>query len=251
MIRLIRLRSVAAAVAAALIGLAALVPAVPALAQAPSQANDPADAAYTDLYNAMREGVDDALLTESALAVVAREFAANADFAAAEVVSPGLIAEVVDGMRPILIGQSDRLTTMYRPATLALFARHLTPPEATSIAAFYRSDMGRKLMGGLSQTYSPDQTLSSINGDANVTREQVEADITAATTKVIGQMSEAELEAIGRMAMANPALLKLGLIGGGVQELRTMMENEPLTAEEASAVETLITGVFSRRLGVE
>lgn len=247
MIRFIRLRSAAAA----LMALAALVTALPTLAQSAVQANGPVDAAYGDLYSAMREGVDDALLTESALTVLAREFAANADFAAAEAASPGLIAEVVDGMRPILVGQSDRLTAMYRPATLALFARHLTPPEATSIAAFYRSDIGRKLMGGLSQTYSPDQTLSSINGDGTVTSDQVAADIAAASNKVIGQMSEDELQTIGRMALANPALRKLGLIGGGVKELRTMMENEPLTAEESAAIEALIEGVFNQRFGVE
>jgi hypothetical protein len=250
MIRFFHRRSMAAALA-----LAALAGSAPAVwAQQPSgnavaAANDPANAAYGDLYSAMQEGVDQSLVLDSALVAMGREFAANPDFAAAETASPGLIAEVTSGMRPILEGQSERLTQLYRPATLALFARYLTPEEATSIAAFYRSDLGRKLMGNLSQSYSPDQTLSNINTATDVTTAQVKADIDAATQKVIGQMSQTDLAEMGRLAMANPALLKLGQIGTGVQELRAQMENEPLTAEEDAAVVAMVEEVFIRRLG--
>lgn len=250
MIRFSHRRGVAAAFAlAALVGPA---PAVWAQQPPPSSvvaANDPTDAAYGDLYSAMQEGVDQSLILDSALVAMGREFAATPDFAAAEAASPGLIAEVTSGMRPILEGQSNRLTQLYRPATLGLFARYLTPDEATSIAAFYRSDMGRKLMGGLSQSYSPDQTLSTITTETDVTTAQVKADIDAATSKVIGQMSQADLAEMGRLAMANPALLKLGLIGTGVQELRAQMENEPLTDEENAAVVAVVEDVFNRRLG--
>lgn len=249
MIRLSRRRIMA--VALALATLAGPAPAV--WAQSPDTAavpaNDPANAAYGDLYSAMQEGVDQSLILDSALVAMGREFAATPDFAAAEAASPGLIAEVTSEMRPILEEQSDRLMQLYRPATLALFARHLTPDEATSIAAFYRSDMGRKLMGGLSQSYSPDNTLSNITTETDVTTAQVKADIDAATSKVIGQLSEADLDEMGRLAMANPALLKLGKIGTGVQELRAQMENEPLTDEENTAVVAVVEDVFARRLG--
>lgn len=253
MIRFFNMRRIAAPLAAVLMPLGAIALANPALAQTPvpvpAQTNNASDAAYSDLYAAMQEGLDSKQIIESSLAALGREFAANPDFASAEAVSPGLIAEVIEGLRPILNSQSERITVLYRPSTLGLFARHLTPDEAHSIAAFYRSDLGRKLMGGLSQSYSPDNTLSTIQTDTPVTRDQVQADISAATSKVMGQMSSDDLAEMGRMALANPALFKLEKVSSGVQVLRTQMENEPLTAEEDAAVLAVVEDVFARRLG--
>lgn len=254
MIRLIQPRRMTAALAAALVPLTALAPIASAAAQTEPVAEaatppDITEAVYGDLYAAMQEGLDQRQILESSLTALNREFAVNADFASAEAVSPGLIAEVIDGMRPILEGQSERMMARYRPATLSLFARYLTPDEARMIADFYRSDIGRKLMGGLSQSFSPDATLSSIQTETPVTSEQVQTDINMATSKVIGAMTEEELMEIGRIAIANPALLKLNSISTGVQELRAQMENEPLTAEEQAAVLAVVEDVFTRRLG--
>lgn len=266
MIGFFPLRLAAVLGALAIVPIALVAPGSPAQAESQAESQAPAlatalatalandsigslDAAYSDLYAAMREGLDEGQIIEGSLAALGREFVANPDFAAAEAISPGLIAEIVDGMRPIIVGQSERLSALYRPTTLSLFARSLTPEEARAIADFYRSDIGRKLLGGLSHSFSPDATLSSIQTNSPVTREQVQTDVNAATSKVIGQMSEAELMEIGRIAMANPALLKLNSISGGVQELRAQMENEPLTAEEDAAIMAVVEDVFGRRLG--
>lgn len=251
MIRLFPARPAAAALVLtfALVPLAVLTPAHPAQAQA--EAAPASDAAYDALYAAMQESVDQGVMVDAALAALAREFAATPEFAGAEAQSPGLIAEVTAGLRPIFIAQSDRVRELYRPSTLALLARHLTPTEATSIAEFYRSDIGRRLMGGMSRNYAPDATLSNLADESPVTREQVEADINTATGAALAALTQEEIEQLGRMAMANPALLKLSLIGSAVQEIRVQMENEPLTAEENAAVVAVVEEVFTRRLGPE
>ena len=186
-------------------------------------------------------------MVDKALVVLGREFAASAEFKIAEAESPGLIKEMINNLRPIFVTQSERVRKLYRPTTLALLARHLTPDEATSIAAFYRSDLGRRLMGGMVENYSPDATLSNLESQAPVTAEQVQTDISNATNAAISAMSQDDLVALGKLAMAKPELLKLSLIGKGVQELRAQMENEPLTAEEDAAIVAVVEDVFNRR----
>ena len=245
MIRIPLVRPLLAAGALALLPLATL--ALPALAAAQNEtAQDPA---YADLYASMEESLDQGRIIDSALAALAREFANTPEFSAAEAASPGLIAEVVEGLRPVFVAQNDRVRALYRPATIAVLANTFTPAEATSVAAFYRSDLGRKLMGGMSQNYVPQDTLATVQDGTEVTREQVEADLGRAANAAVAGMSEADLEAMGRMALTNPALLKLGQVAGPVQGIRVQMENEPLTAEENAAVVAVIEDVFSRRLG--
>ncbi|MEE4317653.1 MAG: DUF2059 domain-containing protein [Erythrobacter sp.] len=241
------LRHTCAALALALVPLSSFAAAGPAAAET----GEAPDAAYADLYSAMQESVDQEQMADGALQALARQFAATPAFAGAEARSPGLIAEVTAGLRPIFVAQSKRVRQLYRPATLALFARHLTAAEAGSIAAFYRSDIGRKLMGGLARNYSPDATLSNLAEDGPVTREQVEADISQATGAALSALTPEDMTTLGEMAMANPALLKISLIGKGVQELRVQMENEPLTAEEDAAVVAVIEDVFNRRFGAQ
>lgn len=256
MIRLPRFRTLAAGLA---LGLGLLALAAPALAQAaalPPQASsvvtpEPENPAYGDLYDAMEGSVDQGQMVDKALVVLAREFAASAEFKIAEAESPGLIQEMIDNLRPIFVTQSERVRRLYRPTTLALLARNLTPDEATSIAAFYRSDIGRRLMGGMVANYSPDATLSNLETQAPVTAEQVQTDISNATNATISAMSPDDLVELGKLAMAKPELLKLSLIGKGVQELRAQMENEPLTAEEDAAIVAVVEDVFNRRFPAE
>lgn len=256
MIRLPRFRTLAAGLA---LGLGLLALAAPALAQAavlPPQASsvvtpEPENPAYGDLYDAMEGSVDQGQMVDKALVVLAREFAASAEFKIAEAESPGLIQEMIDNLRPIFVTQSERVRRLYRPTTLALLARNLTPDEATSIAAFYRSDIGRRLMGGMVANYSPDATLSNLESQAPVTAEQVQTDISNATNATISAMSPDDLVELGKLAMAKPELLKLSLIGKGVQELRAQMENEPLTAEEDAAIVAVVEDVFNRRFPAE
>ena len=215
MIRPVRFRTMATALALGVMPLAALAPATSALAQA--EASN--DAAYEELFVAMEAAIDQKLVLDASLAALAREFAGTAEFSQAEAASPGLIAEVVGDFRPIIEGQSARVSKLYRPTTLALFARQFTP----------------------------EATLSGIETAAPVTREQVQADLGKAASATVSAMSQDDLMELGRQAQANPALLKLSLIGPGVQEIRVQMENDPLTAEKDAAIVAVVEDVFGRR----
>lgn len=218
-------------------------PAVPPVAK--SQPDHPA---YADLYKAMEESVDQSRIIEGTLGALSAQFAAVPEFAQAEKASPGVIEEIVVGLRPVLVAQSERVRLLYRPANIALFSRTFTPEEAATVAAFYRSDLGRKLMGNLSRSYVPQDTLADAGTSGVVSRDAVEADLGRAVDAAVGGMTEEDMIAMGKLAMANPALLKLNRLTGAIKEIRVQMENEALTAEEQKQIESVIMDVMTRRL---
>lgn len=247
MVRIVRLPRALAAAALVISLLSLLAVPAPALAQSAAVP----DPAYSDLLVAIEQTVDQDQVINGALGTMARQFAASLEFAAAETASPGLIAEVAEGLRPVLTRQNRRVQAMYRPDMTALFARSLTVEEARNIAAFYRSDLGRKVVGNVAQAYAPDAMLSGIQSDAPITVDQVRTDIGVAVASGISQLTPDELRQMGETALANPALLKLQAINPDIQEIRAKMENEPLTADENAAVVAVVEGVFLRRFPQE
>ncbi len=249
------------------LALAALLAAQPALAQsappptmpppppvstfnakAPTIANPQSDhPAYLDLIAAIESTVDmDALLTNG-LGAVKRQFQADPNLAAAESESPGLIDEIIAGMRPVVEKHNARVSAIYRPRMAALTADYLTPEEAASVAAFYRSDLGRKLMGGVFANYDMDKTVATAMQDKPVTEAEVQADILSAVGKGMQTMDAKDMVAMGKMSQENPALLKLAVIGPPMQRLRTQMENEPLLPEDDAAILKVVETVFAKR----
>jgi hypothetical protein len=222
---------------------------------APLQAQEAAEAAqytgeeaeYTDLYNAIDEVVDSDAMIDATLVVMARQFNADPNMKMLEAMSPGTIDEITQELRPLFVRQSERIRTQYRPQMQAVFAQYLTPEDAVVAADFYRSDLGRKLMSNVSNSYSPDATLSGISEDTEITVEQVQEDISNASSAAVSKMSREELAEAGRMAMQQPALLKLGAMGPALNAVRAKMENEPLSKEEEAELEALMLAVLSRR----
>lgn len=258
MIRFFALRAAGLAVAALLAAPAAAAqdtarpvpPAPPPIfaASAEKIANpQPGHPAYGDLLNAIESTVDMNLMIDNGLASVKRQMEADADLARAEAASPGLLDEIIASMRPVMERQNKRVTALYRPQMAAALADYLTPDEAGSVAAFYRSDIGRKLMGNVVKNFDMDQTMAKAMTETPVSESDVRADITNAVAKGMEQMGTDDLEEMGRQAIANPALLKLQQINPQIQRLRTQMENEPLTPEEDAAIDAKIERVFAKR----
>jgi hypothetical protein len=259
MIRLYPSRVAAALLVAALAGLAAPAAAqgvsppvqtmrAPAAPAAPSAVNsNPDDPAFADLIDAIEATVDQDKLITNGLEAVKRQFASDPTLAAAESASPGLIDEIVENLRPIIKQQNRRVTALYRPEMIAAIAAYLTPEEAASVAAFYRSDIGRKLMSNVVANYDFDSTISTMMDDKPVTADQVRDDINSAVNQGVAQLSRQELMEMGRLAMANPALMKLQRVNPEIQLVRVKMENAPLTEEENAAIVAVVEGIFARR----
>ena len=214
----------------------------------PTIANpQPDHPAYADLIDSIDSTVDRNRLIANGLASIKRQMEANEALAAAETASPGILDEILVSMRPVLESQNQRVTVLYRPRMIAAMADHLTPDEAASVAGFYRSDIGRKLMGSVVANFNMDQTMATAMSEKPITETEVRADISSAVTQGLQQMDGADLAEMGRQAMTNPALLKLQRVNPQIQRLRAQMENEALTPEEDAMIGQLIESIFMRR----
>lgn len=207
----------------------------------------PGHPAYGDLIDAIDSTVDKTVLIDNGLAAIKRQMEANANLAGAEAASPGILDEILTNMRPVLERQNQRVTLLYRPQMIAAMADYLTPDEAASVAAFYRSDIGRRLMGSVVANFNMDQTMAKAMTETPITETEVRADITSAVAQGMQQMDAEDLAAMGREAMANPALFKLQQVNPQIQRLRAQMENEALTPEEDAVIGTVIESIFARR----
>ncbi|RNJ62303.1 MAG: DUF2059 domain-containing protein [Porphyrobacter sp. IPPAS B-1204] len=207
----------------------------------------PDNPAYGDLLDAIESTVDKTLMIDNGLAAIKRQMEANDALAGAEAASRGILDEIITNMRPVLERQNLRVTAQYRPLMAAAMADYLTPNEAGSVAAFYRSDIGRKLMGSVVKNFNMDQTMAKAMTDTPVSESDVNADIVSAVTKGMETMDAQDLAEMGRQAFSNPALLKLQRVNPQIQRLRAQMENEPMTPEEDAAIGAMIEGIFARR----
>lgn len=207
----------------------------------------PDNPAYGDLLDAIESTVDMTLMIDNGLAAIKRQMEVNDALAGAEAASPGILDEILTNMRPVLESQNRRVTALYRPRMAAAMADYLTPDEAGSVAAFYRSDIGRKLMGNVVKNFNMDQTMAKAMTETPVSEADVNADIVSAVAKGMQGMDADDMAEMGKQAMANPALLKLQRINPQIQSLRAQMENEPLTPEEDAAIGAMIEGIFAKR----
>jgi hypothetical protein len=219
----------------------------PAPAAKPIANPQPDHPAYGDLIDAIESTVNRGQLLDNGSAAIKRQMQGNAALAAAEAASPGLLDEIVTNMRPILESQNVRVSALYRPKMVAAMADYLTPPEAASVAAFYRSDLGRRLMGSVVANYSFDTTLTAAISEKPVTAADVNTDINNAVAQGMANMDAKDVAEMGKQALANPALIKLQQVNPEIQRLRAAMENEPLTPEEDAAIIAVVEGAFARR----
>lgn len=237
--------------AAILLSMAAPLGAVDSVeAQVESTATDP----HADLYAAIEEGVDKELMLDNIIDTALTEII-NIEpmFELMEAERPGFLDGMGKIMRPILARHSNRLQEIYRPQMIAIFKGGLNADEATQIATFYRSEVGRKLLGGVGASYTGAQSVRSAieNPDGEIPRDKLEADIERAGIKAYLSLSAAERQIISDTETQTPAFAKFSSVLPAVNALRFDMENAPLSPEDEAAIETDLTDFIARHLSDE
>lgn len=226
----------------ALAVLAAVLPVAtaPALSAEPAAAVKTDDEVYADIIDAINEGVNPDVMLDRQIATLADQMAvADPHIIEAEAAFPGFTKALAQSMRPGMRMISDRVALKYRPRFAALFASHYTRAEAIDVAAFYRSPVGRRLMGGVQSNYDVKATVASALQEKDVSA-GLEADIRTSTNRAVASLSREDLLELDRLARQKPALRKLGAVSEGMREIRLAMESEEPTPEEAAMMEKAI-----------
>ncbi|MBO9499752.1 MAG: DUF2059 domain-containing protein [Novosphingobium sp.] len=234
---------------AALLLLAAAGPAL-AADDPPPQA--PAAAAadpYDDVYSAILEGVDDQATLDRVLDTIMTALQREVpEMAIVEDARPGFLGELRTAMRPVMSDYSARVMAAYRPKVLKVLGEELTVDEARQVAAFYRSELGRKLLGGAVQHFDLDETMRSAvrNPDAPIESDTVNADFKRIGVQAYLALTPEERKQLDLIASQTPALMKLAAAQPRLTALRAEMENEPPTPEENARLEAVMTAAFAK-----
>lgn len=237
----------------ALLGLAAH--GLPAMAQpanplpaAASDQGDP-DAPFRDVIRSIEESSN----LDRSMALVAdamaEQFAiASPELALAERRYPGMGRAMANAMIPILKSRDARLRDIYLPRQIAVIRANLTASEAADVARFYRSDLGRKMLGGVVDSFDSKQMLSDAVNTGSVGAASFKADTNRAVAYTVGKLTDSDLLELEREFKARPGLMKLKPLGAALGELRVAAENEPMTPEEDKQIETAVIAAMERHI---
>lgn len=205
-------------------------------------------AEHFDLYAAMRGGVDDIAAVDAMMLAMENAWAGNSDMAQIEALSPGTLSEAARSTRPVLLRHTKRIQELYQPRIATLFAQYLTPAEASQLAEFYRSEVGRRFVGLISRNISAEASLEDFAETSAITREQLDRDTATTLGNTLGEMSQAQLDELEATLAAYPAVQKLRLFAEPMRQLQLQMENEPMLPQDQAEATEAMTRVFEQRL---
>lgn len=204
---------------------------------------------FEDIYAAIQESADMERQLDQLSATIAEQIAsADTSLAIAEARYPGLSKAMVTGFRPVLAGYSARVRESFRPRMIAVFRDKLSASEARDVAAFYRSPMGKRLLGGVVESFDAKATITSALKDKEVSAAAVQADTDAAVRGALAQFTQDDFAALGELARRQPGLMKLGAIGEALGPIRAAMENQPLTDAEQQALSDSIVASLDKHI---
>lgn len=217
-------------------------------AEAPAAAPVTVDP-FEDIYLAIQESADTERQLDQLSTTIAQQITtADTTLAIAEARYPGLSRAMVTGFRPVLASYSARVRETFRPRMVAVFREQLSESEARDVAAFYRSSMGKRLLGGVVESFDAKATITSALKDKEVSADAVKADTDAAVRGALAKFTQDDFAALGELAQRQPGLMKLGAIGQALGPIRAEMENQPLTKAEEQALSDSIVASLDKHI---
>lgn len=217
-------------------------------AEAPAAAPVTVDP-FEDIYLAIQESADTERQLDQLSTTIAQQITtADTTLAIAEARYPGLSRAMVTGFRPVLASYSARVRETFRPRMVAVFREQLSESEARDVAAFYRSPMGKRLLGGVVESFDAKATITSALKDKEVSADAVKADTDAAVRGALAKFTQDDFAALGELAQRQPGLMKLGAIGEALGPIRAEMENQPLTKAEEQALSDSIVASLDKHI---
>lgn len=204
---------------------------------------------HEQIYLAMMAGVDQEQQLSTLTTTIAQQFATAApELIEAEAKFPGLARAMAEAMRPILRTYTNRIRSAYQPRMIAILAEALTPTEARDIAEFYASPLGRKLLGGISDSYDGKATVADAIKGGDISAEAIATDSRVTVRRARARFTAAELAEMDELGRRKPALLKMSAIAERLAPLRLEMENAPMLAAEEQALESTITAAVEKHI---
>jgi hypothetical protein len=212
-----------------------------AFVAAPAAAQDDP---WDRLYSALEAGVDQQLAMDAMLGSVARSILrSDPTWRDLEKGNRGLLMAMTEAIRPTMLVYSERVRLQYRPRIVAAMRQVLSAEEATSVADFYASDLGRRVLQATVSNLGAEAIMDEALSGGEVSADAVGRDMRASGQRGFATLTEAEQAEVIRRALTVPGLAKMGQMMQVVAPIRAEMENAPLTRSEERAFAAAIESV--------
>lgn len=175
-------------------------------------------------------------------------FRADPSFSTLEAQSPGLIDEVMAGMKPLLVEFTIDEAPRYRRGVAEIYARHMSVDDIDQAAAFYASPLGQKLLDKVGENLSLTSMLGemSVDLDAPTSERAVTNDLDRTAMRAINEMTAEELAEIEKIEGAD-WFKSIERARPDLVAYDTRFTNEPAPEFEAR-VEQVVTEILEKRL---
>lgn len=216
-----------------------------ASAQAQDAPATQAQSAHSLLYAAMESGIDQEQVLSVTAEVVAVQVLASLP---PEVLlnNPSVHGELVAALRSPLRQYSERIREEYRPRMVGVIANVMTAEESSSLAEFYSSELGQRVLRSASSNLSVDNMVEDGASDMTVGSEAVEQDMMETGLRAFGALSEEDQADFMRISLTTPGFAKMPALQQQIAPVRAEMESTPPTAEEAAAIQAAVVGVLQQ-----
>jgi hypothetical protein len=198
-----------------------------------------------DTINAL--GDQEAALHNLVAAIAAQLAAADPELARAEARHPGLMHEIAEALRPIMIARTERLHREYRPRMIAALRDVLTREEAQELERFYNSEAGRAVVAEIGRNTQYRATVGDALNNGAVSSDAVSTDRARTMEQVGRSLTDEQRSEVVAAVSATPAFLKMPSLMAATLPLRTEMENSPLSDDEKAELIRVVNTTISAR----
>lgn len=215
---------------------------VPESAYAPDDENGP----HWQLFDALQNDLANELAADQAIEMLIGLLMEDANFAAAARRDRTILAELRAELRPAFFAYAERGQALMRPEMVGVLRAGLSDDDAASLAEFYRTPLGQRLILLMGENQSFERTLSDALDGGEISLASVQEDGAAAIAASTSQMTPEERAAVQAAVLSNPAFLRLQRISPQMLAIRTRFENMPPNNEERRAIEEAFARAFAQ-----
>lgn len=158
-------------------------------------------------------------------------------FAQLEQEQPAFTVSLRRHFTPILQEWINETMRMTAPERLALVRQALSDGEAASLADFYASSLGQKIIVGTAAGNDFSSSTQGVKDKGNLTGDDMIADLQASARRTGGQITLTMAERLRLLKLqADPAFVKFGQLGPQLIALTAKAENRPMPPETQAAM---------------
>ncbi len=201
---------------------------------------------YEDFYQAINEFADNQTLVDETMAGIRELTLADEWMMDLETEGPGFIDVYMNEMREPVTLLIEREWELERSQFIELFRKELTADEAEELAALFRTEPFLRLMEEVMIAEMGNLDISTLDLEAQITTQEIEARDEKLGRAAISALSSAERGEVEWTASITPTFRKFNKLQPKMQAIKLELENRPTDPDIVEAFEAALNRALQK-----